>query len=1031
MPRQSIYSIFTITALLLLIAPQDSVWAQFSQSTIKENNQLSHGIEQFEQGHYNLAAATLKEYLSIPAYPVSSHANKVTDANIRKAAYYYALSRVKNNDLEGILQTGNHLNSFLNPNYKSHLAFCLGQYYFHQGNLQEAIQYYEQADIAYLNNEEIADKKFELAYSYFNNQQFDKAKPLFAAIKDLPKNKYYIPGNYYYGLLAYNDKNYDQAIKSFGRIDQEPTYRDVVPYYEAEIYYFTGAHDKVLNISRKYLRKDSLYYTQDMELLTAQTLFEQKKYADALPFFEKYYNHADKIRKEELYELAYSYYRLNKWQEAIKSFQPLSNAQDSLGQTSMYLLGDCYLKVNDKRGARNAFELCANMNFNPSQTEAASFLYAKISDELGFESTATQKLSSFIASYPNSNFNQEARTLLSQLLAKSSNYGEAFKIMSNLPSKDADSWKLFQKVAVGRALQVLQNNQLTTADSIFNLSLQQPVITAYEAVAYFWKGEIAYRLGNYPQAVNYSQTFLDKALGSENDIANISKTANKQNAQMIIGYAQMKSGDYGNAQQAFAQAQKTPIQNPEATAMATLHEADAYFMQQSFAKAEKLYKNAIAKGVSNADYARYQLALIEGLTGNNASKKQLLREIINKNPASSFRPEARYELALTQLNEGNTSDAINGFEANVNSPAIPEKTKAKSLIKLAYAYQLSGNNDKAIATFQNFLTQYPADTSRPMALDALRSIYVSEGTPEKYVAFLKENNLPNPDEATLENTFYDAAVQDFSKDNWAQASSGFSKYLSQFPNGKSAIKAHFYRGVALEKSNQPQEALQDYDSVLTSGWSDFSDEAASSAARIAFTQGKYEDALRYYGDLRNVTTDNQLLQIAYEGLMKCSYELMQYKQTATYADTLLTLPGISKDESAQANLFKAHSLQKSNDPDEAVAIYQQLDKDNLGAISAEARYRIAEISFDKGDLKVAEKQAGYAAQASSGQDYWIVKCYILLGDILTQEKDYFNAKATLSSIVKNTNVASLKQEASEKLEKVKQLEREGSKLKEN
>ncbi len=103
-----------------------------------------------------------------------------------------------------------------------------------------------------------------------------------------------------------------------------------------------------------------------MQLLTGQTLFEQKKFKEALPYFEYYYENSEKIRKEELYELAYTYYRLDKWSQAIEKFQPLSNAQDSQGQTSMYLLGDCYLKTGIKK-ARNAFGVCADMDFNASQ----------------------------------------------------------------------------------------------------------------------------------------------------------------------------------------------------------------------------------------------------------------------------------------------------------------------------------------------------------------------------------------------------------------------------------------------------------------------------------------------------------------------------------------------------------------------------------------------------------------------------------------------------------------------------------------
>src|SRR5690606_40853098 len=93
-----------------------------------------------------------------------------------------------------------------------------------------------------------------------------------------------------------------------------------------------------------------------MRLLTGQTLFELKRYQEALPYLEDYYENTERIRKEELYELAYTYYQLKQYDDAIDKFQPLSNAQDTLAQTAMYLLGDCYLKVGDKKGARNALD---------------------------------------------------------------------------------------------------------------------------------------------------------------------------------------------------------------------------------------------------------------------------------------------------------------------------------------------------------------------------------------------------------------------------------------------------------------------------------------------------------------------------------------------------------------------------------------------------------------------------------------------------------------------------------------------------
>ena len=84
--------------------------------------------------------------------------------------------------------------------------------------------------------------------------------------------------------------------------------------------------------------------------------------------------------------------------------------------------------------------------------------------------------------------------------------------------------------------------------------------------------------------------------------------------------------------------------------------------------------------------------------------------------------------------------------------------------------------------------------------------------------------------------------------------------------------------------------------------------------------------------------------------------------------------------------------------------------------------------------------AGYSSSSANGDvtgtnhgnnDYWIVKSYILLADIFIKQKDYFNAKATLTSVVKRTKNTELKQEASKKLAEVKTLEKHHSKLKDD
>lgn len=1018
-----------LSAVSLTTLTPDAL-AQVPVSNRSEYALLKHGVKQFQQGHYVLASASVSAFLKQHFQPTESLNKETLLLALQQANYILALSNLKANTPHAVEEITKYINETVNPVYRQRAAFALAQYYFQQNNLPAAIANYELAGIDNLSNSEIADAKFELAYCYFNERDFDKAKPLFAVIKELPDNKYYDAGNYYYGLLAYNDKNYGEAMKSFERIHNQDAYKDIVPYYEAEIDYFQGKYDDVLTLSNRYLRKkEKLFYDKEMRLLTGQTLFEQKKFKEALPYFEYYYDNSEKIRKEELYELAYAYYRLEKWPQAIDKFQPLSNAQDSLGQTSMYLLGDCYLKTGDKKGARNAFGICADMDFNASQKEAASFLYAKLSYELGSESIATRKLYDFLKQYPNSTFVPEAQKLLTGLLAKSSNYSEAFAIMSDMAVKDNATWAVYQQVGLGRALQLMQNNQYYMADSVLNLTLQQPINPAYEAIAYFWKGDIAYREKRYPQAVQYSKTFLDKVKGQEMDVRRISAQATVQNANLNIGYAELETENFGNARDAFASAQKSNDGSSNQLASdAIVREADAMFMQKEFDKAAQLYDKAIAANAGNPDYARYQKALILGLQNKQEEKIGLLQGIVSKTPPSEYKNDAQYELAVSYLELDRYAEAITLLQTVSNNGMIGDNLKAKAMLKLAYAYQEAHRNDEAIATLKKYIADYPAASDRGVALEALRNLYIATGQPEAYAAFLKDNNMPALDNAGVERTFYAVAETEYGNSNWSKAAQGFSKYLDQFPNGSLATKAHYYRGESYYQQKDQDKALVDFEAVVNGGWSDFKDEAAARAADIAFRNKDYAAAQKYYMVLRNAAMDNTNLQKAYSGLLRASFEKQAYAEADAYADTLIGLPDVNSGVLNEAQLYKAKALQRNNKLDEAKALYQAIDKKNIGEASAEARYRIAEILLAQKQLKEAETQAGYAAQAAGGSDYWVVRSYLLISDILVEQKDYFNAKATLQSILKNNKDKDIRDEATKKMEKVKALEKGKSKL---
>jgi len=68
---------------------------------------------------------------------------------------------------------------------------------------------------------------------------------------------------------------------------------------------------------------------------------------------------------------------------------------------------------------------------------------------------------------------------------------------------------------------------------------------------------------------------------------------------------------------------------------------------------------------------------------------------------------------------------------------------------------------------------------------------------------------------------------------------------------------------------------------------------------------------------------------------------------------------------------------------------------------AEAKYRIAQIYYQKKEYKVAENEVFDFIEQNTSQEYWKARSFILLADVYHKQGDIFQAKHTLKSIIEN------------------------------
>lgn len=982
-----------------------SVHAQATQVNIDPDADFKLAKELYQKEKYSLAYPIFKNI----AY-AANYNSKLPISTQQEARYYTIVCGLRMNESAAEGQAKDFISGEYNTPRIQMLSYQLGEYYFRKQDFQDAMTYYEKAGIDNLSNREIAEMKFHQAYGYFTLKQFDKAKPLFNSIRQISADPNYYDANYYYGFITFYEKDYNGAMESFRKVENQPTYQKIVPYYIAQILYFSGDKDKAIQYGEEKLAAGGQYYDLQLKQLVGHAYFEKKNYTKALPYLEDYVSKTDKVRREDLYELSYAYYETKQLNKAIEGFKELGGKEDSLAQNSMYLLADSYLKTGQKANARSAFLFCASNSSNATQKEISQFNYAKLSFDLGYTDIASTELQQFITSYPNSANVGEAKELLVNVLANTNNYKEALSLYTSLKGKSESVKKVYPKIMYGRAVEYLNDQQIASADSLFDEIIKAPYNIAQLPYIYFWKGEIAYRMNNIDKSIDYLGNYMKSPVTNGE--------VNVTNARYDLGHAYMQKESYRQALGYFEQvAKKITPTSSSIEQDAYLRSADAYFMTRNYRQAQEMYDYVYNNNLPSADYALYQKAIISGAANRNSEKVSQLQQLEQKFPASSLIPDANLEIANTYLADEDYRAAI---------PALAKITKNKNAsslhpqayLKTGIAYFNMDNNNDALASFKTLISSYPNSSESDQAIEYVRNIFIEQQKPQEFVDFMRQNGktISYSEEDSLT---YAAANLRYTSNDLQNALTGYKTYLAKFPEGKYALEANYNTAEIYYNRKEFTNALIGYAFVASKAPNKYAEKSILQAARINFFELKnYEEAEKYFTQLTSVAVQPANRLEAMRGLLRCQYKLGKWAEAVPNAQQLLSQKGIATDDRMMANMIIAKNQQSNKEIEAAMSSYRTVYSLGKSEFAAEARYQVAYMLFQQNKLSEAEKAAFEVINKAGSYEVWTTKAYILLGDIYWKQKDYFNAEATLKSVADNTTIQELKEEAQVKLDAV-------------
>lgn len=413
------------------------------------------------------------------------------------------------------------------PNYFLQLN-SLAKLAYQNRNYEKSITLYNKVDNTFLSNDLIVEKNFNLAYSYLMTDQKENILPLFASLKNI-RGAYFEPGNYYYGLMKYYNREFDEAYQSFIKIAADPFYKKVVPFYICEIQYSQGEKDQALNRAEQYLATaDKLYYRPELNLLAGRIYFERNDYEKALPFLLEYMAGASNIRREDIFLLGYTNYKLKDYKKAITVLDRVQDIDDSLSQMSCFAQAECYLQLGKKQEALYSYSKCAELALNDRFTEVAKYNHARLSYELGLDKEALNSAYNLVKLFPNSIYKDDCLALVSSLIEQTSNYDKAIEVSRKMEQNEITKASQ-QRLYYNDGLSKFAEKKYTAATT----SLQEAsAIVANKEIAtkcIFWLSEIAYQQGEYPVSIAYAKRFLKDPTPIDGDVS-------ENSAIMLLAY---------------------------------------------------------------------------------------------------------------------------------------------------------------------------------------------------------------------------------------------------------------------------------------------------------------------------------------------------------------------------------------------------------------------------------------------------------------------------------------------------------------
>jgi len=398
----------------------------------------------------------------------------------------------------------------------------------------------------------------------------------------------------------------------------------------------------------------------------------------------------------------------------------------------------------------------------------------------------------------------------------------------------------------------------------------------------------------------------------------------------------------------------------------------------------------------------YQKAFAMGIEQNHQSKIRQLEELVERFPESSYVDDAYYEMGRSYVALNDLTSAIRMYKTIKENYPRSNFSK-KAMLQLGLVYYNNDDLNQSLAFYKRVVNEFPGTPEAEDALQGIRNIYLDRNDADGFIEYSRQvGGFASIDERQEDSLSYVTAEKLYMQGKCLQAINQFESYLRKYPNGRFAVNAHFYKADCQYRNEDFENARQSFEFVASRPGNIFMEEALIGVARISYHQERYSDALGYYERLEREAEKDESRREALIGQMRCLGKMGDRPGYVTrLAERILDDPKTSPEIAREARYLKANAHLELSETDLAMEAFQKLKANPSSPEGAEARYRVAQILFERNNIEQAEEEVFDFVNVGTPHQYWIARSFLLLADIYEKRGELFQARQYVESLLEN------------------------------